>query len=143
MKKTRRWFLVISITLILLPAGWLAYSRSSARLDLSDSDDSYTAGKSIGLVPASGEIYAEGVGFVDSTIYYQATVTPDEVSWLDRVPSVERLEPPSSSPAWWRLALWWHARSTDMRYYRTVEKWPCIYAYSRQHGVVFGTVEFD
>jgi hypothetical protein len=50
-------------------AGWIVYTHQAARLDLSNDDDSYTAGKSIGMVPASEEIYAEGVGFVDSTIF--------------------------------------------------------------------------
>jgi hypothetical protein len=67
-------------------AGWIVYTHQAARLDLSNDDDSYTAGKSIGMVPASEEIYAEGVGFVDSTIFYQAVVRPDEVAWLAQPP---------------------------------------------------------
>ena len=140
MKTKIKWTLVILTTLVLIPVSWIGYTRHAARVHISDHDTSL---KDIGFFPVSGEMYAEGVGFVDSTLYYQATVTPDEVAWLDRVPSVSSIEAPASSPLWWRLALWWHGRSSDMRYFRTVEKWPCVYAYSKQSGTVFGTVEHE
>ncbi|GAA5149220.1 hypothetical protein GCM10023213_46580 [Prosthecobacter algae] len=132
--------LAIMLMLVLLPASWITYSRHAARVYLSDGDTSL---KDIGFFPASGEMYAEGVGFVDSTLYYQASVTPEEVTWLDRIPAVTSIEAPPSSPLWWRLALWWHGRSSSIRYFRTAEKWPCIYAYSKEAGIIFGTVEYD
>ena len=140
MKRLLRWLLAISISLVLLAVAWIAYTRHAAKVHPGDGDTSL---KDIGFYPASGEMYAEGVGFVDQTLYYQATVTPEEVAWLERVPSVTSIEPPGSSPLWWRVAWWWHGRSPDFRFFRTVEKWPCIYAYSKQDGVIFGTVEFE
>lgn len=59
--------------LFILAAGWIIYTHRAARLDLSNDDDSYTAGKSIGLVPASKEIYVEGVGFVDQTHFLSSS----------------------------------------------------------------------
>ena len=113
MKRLRRWLLAISISLVLLTVSWIAYARHAAKVGIGSGDISL---KDIGFYPTSGEMYAERVGFVDSTLYYQATVTPDEVAWLKRVPSVPAIEVPGSSPVWWRLALWWHGRSPDIRF---------------------------
>ncbi|MCP5559719.1 MAG: hypothetical protein H7A55_18380 [Verrucomicrobiaceae bacterium] len=142
----RRYILRVTLciaTVVTLAAGWIPYTHRAARLDLSNSDDSYTAEKSIGLVPASKEIYAEGVGFVDQTIFYQAVVTPDEVPWLAQAPEVSHFEAPNQAPLWWSLSLWWHGRNSDMKYFGTSTKSPCLFAYSKQKGLVYGTVEFD
>jgi hypothetical protein len=63
--------------LLMLAAGWTIYTHQAARLDLSNDDDAYTAAKSIGIFPASREIYAECVGFLDPTLFFQAVVKPD------------------------------------------------------------------
>ncbi|MEN9284838.1 MAG: hypothetical protein RLZZ179_2331 [Verrucomicrobiota bacterium] len=142
----RRYILRVTLSLtilFMLAAAWIIYTHRAARLDLSNDDDSYTAGKSIGLIPASKEIYAEGVGFVDQTIFYQAVVTPDEMTWLAQTPEVSHFEAPNHAPLWWSLSLWWHGRNSDMKYFRTNAKWPCLFAYSKQKGLVYGTVEFD
>jgi hypothetical protein len=140
-KTKTKWILAILVTLVVLPISWIGYTKQAAKVSLSDDDTSL---KDVGFFPASGEMYAEGVGFVDSTLYYQANkVTADEVAWLERIPPVSSIEAPSSSPLWWSLALWWHSRSSDMRYFRTVKKWPCICAYSKRSGTIFGTVEYE
>ena len=142
----RRYILRVTLSLtilFMLAAAWIIYTHRAARLDLSNDDDSYTAGNSIGLVPASKEIYAEGVGFVDQTIFYQAVVTPDEMIFLAKTPEVSHFEAPNHAPLWWSLSLWWHGRTSDMKYFRTNAKWPCLFAYSKQKGLVYGTVEFD
>jgi hypothetical protein len=124
-------------------ASWIVYTQMAARLDLSNDDDSYTAGKSIGLVPASQEIYSEGVGLIDQTIFYLAVVKPEEVAWLDQTPEVVRFDAPRHAPLWWRFSLWWHGRNTDMKYFETKAKWPCLFAYSRKQGLLYGTVELE
>jgi hypothetical protein len=129
---------------LLLMGGWIVITYRQARLNLSVTDDLYTASKSIALVPASGEIYVTGVGWVDPTVFYQARVTSDEVSWLEKVPEVSAFSAPGHAPLWWRFWLWWDATmGGDMKYYRTEAKWPCIFAHSRKQGRVYGTVEFD
>lgn len=142
----RRYLLRLTFCLAILGAmvaGWIVYTHRAARLDILNDDDSYTAGKSIGMVPASKEIYAEGVGFVDSTIFYQAVVRPDEVAWLAQTPEVSPFAAPNHAPLWWRFTLWWHGLSSDMKYFRTNAKWPCLFAYSEHRGMLFGTVEFE
>lgn len=137
-------FMTLCLGLFLgLPMGWIVYTHRAARLDLTKDDDRYTAAKSIGIVPASGEIYAEGTGLVDQTIFYQAVVTPEEVAWLARTPEVSRLEMLPHAPLWWRFFLWWNSSAPDMRYFRTKDKWPVVYAYSGQKKLIYGTVEFD
>lgn len=129
--------------LFLSAAGGILWTHQAARLDLAKDDDFHTAGKSIGMIPASREMYAAGVGLADQTLFYQAVVTPDEVAWLAQIPAVPRFEAPNHAPWWWSLSLWWHGKNTDMQYFRTNDKWPCLFAYSRQKGLVYGTVEFD
>ncbi len=131
------------LTVFAVIAALIAYSHQAARLDLSNDDDSYTAEKSIGLVPVSKELYAEGVGFIDQTIFYQAVVTPEEVAWLAQAPEVARFEAPNHAPWWWSLSLWWHGWNSDMRFFRTNEKWPCLFAYSKSKSLLYGTVEFE
>ncbi|WAC18970.1 hypothetical protein OVA24_17200 [Luteolibacter sp. SL250] len=127
----------------MLAAGSIVHTHHWARLSLSDPDDRYTAGKSMGLVPVSGEIHAEGVGFVDQTLFYKAVVTPDEVAWLAEVPEVAPFDAPGPAPRWWSVSLWWHGWTPGMKYFRTNGKWPCLFAYSRRKGVVYGVVEIE
>jgi hypothetical protein len=79
MKKRLILLVAVPFVFAALVPGCAMYARNSARLNLSDMDDLLTAEKWIGLVPASKEIHAEGVGFLDQTIYYDATVTPSEL----------------------------------------------------------------
>ncbi len=75
----RRYILRVSLCIaisFLLAAGSIIYTHRAAQLDLSNDDDFYTAGKSIGFVPASKEIYVEGVGFVDQTIFISQLSRP-------------------------------------------------------------------
>jgi hypothetical protein len=142
----RRYILRLTVCVaifFMLAAGWIIYTHNAARLDLSNDDDYYTAGKSIGIVPASKEIYAEGVGFLDSTIFYKAVVTPDEVTWLSQAPEVPRFEAQNHAPLWWGFSLWWHGRNSDMKYFRTNAKWPCLFAYSKQKGLLYGSIVFE
>ena len=134
--------LCLAILGMLVP-GYILAAHRAARLDLANGDDAYTAEKLIGMAPASQEVYAEGVGLMDPTLFYQAVVTPDEVTWLAQVPEVPPFAAPNHAPLWWRLSLWWHGRNSDMKYFRTNEKWPCLFAYSKQQGLVYGTVEFE
>lgn len=140
MKTITLWALGIFFSLMVLFASWIAYSRHTARVHV---DDRNTCLKDIGFFPASNQMYVGMVGWLDPTLYYEASVTPEEVKWLDRVPSVSSIDAPSSSPLWWRLGFWLHSRSADIRYFRTSDKWPCIYAYDKKAGVIFGTVEFE
>lgn len=137
------WAAALIIVLAGIPAVFLGCSHQLARLDFEDPDDAFTVGKSIGLIPKSREVYAESVGLVDPTLYYQAIVTPSEVKWLASALEVTQFEAPASAPLWWRMGLWADGFSADMKYFRTTDKWPCIYAYSTKKGVIYGTVEFE
>ncbi|RYD28448.1 MAG: hypothetical protein EOP87_19665 [Verrucomicrobiaceae bacterium] len=125
--------------LFMLAAGWIGYTHHRARLDLSDQDDRYAVEKSIAMVPASGEIHAEHVGFVDPILFYKASVTPNEVAWLAKLPEVTPFDGPGHAPLWWRLSLWWDGGNPDMKYFRTNAHSPCLFAYNKQKGMVYGT----
>ena len=121
----------------------MIYTRQAARLDLSNADDLFTAEKSIGLSPASGELYAQTVGWVDGTVFYEAKVTPEEVAWLRKLPEVTRFTAPGHAPSWWKWSLWRHGRDPGMKYFRTDAKWPCIFVYSVRSHTLFGSMELE
>jgi hypothetical protein len=141
MKKRVIMLIVATLFLTALVPGCAMYARHSARLNLSDMDDLLTAEKWIGLIPASKEIHAEGVGFLDQTIFYDATVTPSEVAWLDPKSEKSSFTAPGGSPLWWRLGIWWDAKAGDMKYFGSDSRGTARFAYSERKKVVYGYVE--
>lgn len=141
-KVTRRILIVLALLSVGV-TGLLYYGYQSSKLDLTNMDDLLTLEKNVGFHPLSKDVYVGAAGFIDQTIFYKARVVPPEVQWLDRVPKVSEFPPPNHAPVWWKISFWWHAQSSDMRYYRTTAKWPCIYAYSTKSGWLYGTVEYE
>jgi hypothetical protein len=138
MKKRMILFAAVPLVLVALIPVWVVSTRSSARLDLTNMDDLLMAEKWIGLVPASKEIHADAVGFVDQTIFYDATVTPSEVGWLDPKFEQTSLQTPGGSPLWWRLCIWWDALHGDMKYYSSDSGTSARFAYSQRKKIVYG-----
>lgn len=138
MKKRIILFTAAAIVLAALIPVWIISTRNSAQLDFSNMDDLLMAEKWIGLVPASKEIHAEAVGFLDQTIFYDATVTPAEVVWLDPKCEQSSFQVPGGSPLWWRLGIWWDALGGDMKYYSSEPRATARFAYSQRNKIVYG-----
>lgn len=138
MKKRIILFAAAPIVLAALIPAWVISTRNSARLDLSNMDDLLMAEKWIGLVPVSKEIHAGGVGFLDQTIFYDATVTPAEVIWLDPKFEKSSFDTPGYSPLWWRLGIWWDALDGDMKYYGSDSRTAARFAYSQRKKILYG-----
>jgi hypothetical protein len=57
---------------------------------------------------------------------------------------VKPFSAPNHAPLWWSFMLWWDGTvASDMKYYRTADKWPTLHAYSRELDVYYWTMEYE